>query len=54
MDHAGVQGEGTTHCFSAVDLLEVVDNGFTAPGVATFVTEFHEFNSCNVNIYLDH
>ena len=46
MDHVAGRGEGTTHGFSAVDLLEVVDNGFTAPGVATFATEFHERKFC--------
>ena len=46
MDHVAGRGEETTHGFSAVDLLEVVDNGSTAPGVATFATEFHERKFC--------
>ena len=38
MDVVARQGEATTHKLSAATLLEVVDRGFTAPGVEDFVT----------------
>ena len=40
MDRAAEQGEETTHRFSAADLSEVVDNGFTVQGGGTIATEF--------------
>ena len=39
MDRAVEQGEETTHRFSAADLSEVGDSGFTAQGEGTIATE---------------
>ena len=40
MDRSAEQEEETTPSFSAADLLEVVDNGFTVQGGGTIATEF--------------
>ena len=41
MDHAAGREEETTHSFSAADLSEVVDSGFTVRGGETGATDLH-------------